>query len=946
MFASVAVGLGLALALLWLLGPRQPVPAMAQSGTGVIHVTITGANTISCGSVVASCRTVQYAIGRAAAGDQILVAAGTYTDPAGTVAALNKTVLLQGGWNVAFTTRDPLVYPTTLDARRLGSVISITGQPSAPISPTIDGFIITRGDASSQAIQGGGLHSIYADPIVVNNVFTDNVANSIHYFTGDGGGLYLSQSPGVAVIRNNVFVSNTAAITGGWGQGGAIYSDFSSPLIVSNVISGNFANGFLAISDARSIGGNGGGIVVSSPMTETVVISGNRLINNVASVGEHGTGGGMMLSNGSILVQGNTLRGNVACTNGWGVGGGINLSASNGPVTITGNFFENNTAGMGNGLGIVTSGGGLYIEYALGPNPVLIENNTFLNNTASTADGASGGGLTIASASGQTIVRDNHILNNTASTANWGAGGGIYLVNSSGPATVQDNQILSNTASTANWGAGGGLFVYNSSSVTVTGNLIQGNLGSTYPVYDPGNPLPPGAGGGIGVDNSTLLLHDNIIRNNVAATHQEGQGAGVYARYGGAVIIESNLIEGNVSAFDTPFSYGGGIFSQQTNPVIRGNTIRNNRASNVGGCGGGVFTWFSAATLDANTILSNTAVVSSTDAYLACGGGMALFYSAGVSMTNNVFAHNWAAIQGPSQGGGIWTRGFAADANRTELVMLHNTVADNAGEGMYFGRYTIVTLTNNIAAVHTVGITNAASASTTVRADHTLFSGNGIDYGSGVTSTGEVHGDPAFVNPSGGEYHIGPTSAARDAGTNAGVTTDMDGNLRPQGSGYDIGADEYQPAENLLVTKRANPDPVQSGARLTYTIRVTNTGSVTLTGRVTDTLPAHVTPTGVLTWPLTNLASGGIWTQTVVVTVKAGYTGTLTNVVRVTTLGGASGIYTTTTVVTATPQRKLYLPIVLRHISPSNLLTPGPAAKASPRLQHQPVEPIAPPSLR
>ena len=58
-------------------------------------------------------------------------------------------------------------------------------------------------------------------------------------------------------------------------------------------------------------------------MTETVVISGNQVINNVSSVGEHGTGGGMMLSNGEALVHGNTVRGNVACTNGWGVGGGI-----------------------------------------------------------------------------------------------------------------------------------------------------------------------------------------------------------------------------------------------------------------------------------------------------------------------------------------------------------------------------------------------------------------------------------------------------------------------------------------------------------------------------------------------------------------------------------------------------------------------------------------------
>jgi hypothetical protein len=48
-------------------------------------------------------------------------------------------------------------------------------------------------------------------------------------------------------------------------------------------------------------------------------------------------------------------------------------------------------------------------------------------------------------------------------------------------------------------------------------------------------------------------------------------------------------------------------------------------------------------------------------------------------------------------------------------------------------------------------------------------------------------GDPAFA-PDG--YHLTGSSAAINTGVDAGVTTDIDGEGRPQGSGYDIGADE------------------------------------------------------------------------------------------------------------------------------------------------------------
>lgn len=54
-----------------------------------------------------------------------------------------------------------------------------------------------------------------------------------------------------------------------------------------------------------------------------------------------------------------------------------------------------------------------------------------------------------------------------------------------------------------------------------------------------------------------------------------------------------------------------------------------------------------------------------------------------------------------------------------------------------------------------------------------------------------LNGKPAFVNPASGDYHILFGSAAMDRGIDAGMTTDIDGEARPHGNGYDIGADEY-----------------------------------------------------------------------------------------------------------------------------------------------------------
>ena len=74
-----------------------------------------------------------------------------------------------------------------------------------------------------------------------------------------------------------------------------------------------------------------------------------------------------------------------------------------------------------------------------------------------------------------------------------------------------------------------------------------------------------------------------------------------------------------------------------------------------------------------------------------------------------------------------------------------------------------------------------------------------------ITHTADSYGDPLFAAPDAHDYHIAVGSAAVDIAINVGVLKDVDGESRPSGGGYDIGADELAPGLPLYVEASATP---------------------------------------------------------------------------------------------------------------------------------------------
>jgi hypothetical protein len=205
-----------------------------------------------------------------AAGDTVLVAAGTYTGPGNTglVVPTDRVILSESGPGV-----------TIIDCLGSGRVFSLSGNSDATL---IRGFTLRNGSSGDA---GGAVLCDHASPRFQDCVFLENASSA------GGGAVHVNV--GIVTFRDCTFLKNEAVV------GGALEAVASTVVVDNCRLSGNLA------------GLQGGGIgTTSSSLTVTgTVVDGNAAYR----------GGGLYLDGASSFLTACTVAGNNAILEGGGI---------------------------------------------------------------------------------------------------------------------------------------------------------------------------------------------------------------------------------------------------------------------------------------------------------------------------------------------------------------------------------------------------------------------------------------------------------------------------------------------------------------------------------------------------------------------------------------------------------------------------------------------------
>ena len=388
----------------------------------------------------------------------------------------------------------------------------------------------------------------------------------------------------------------------------------------------------------------------------------------------------------------------------------------------------------------------------------------------------------------------------------YGLGSVVSFITQEGAGSVLEGFTIRN--GDGSFTGGGGVFVRDASP-RIIGNTIEANT----------------ACNGLGIYSyfGSPYIAGNLIRNNVRSGCSGGTGGGGILLLGAG----SAVVSGNTIAFnDIKGASGAGIsLNGAGTPLIEGNTIRGNRGAPDGG--GISLVNVSDALIVDNLIVDN-----------AAGEGGGIYWAVvsgqrGPHVVSNTIVGNTA-----SDGSAISANGFDAQA-----LLQNNILIGDVYCGIFYDPSPPQVLFNDVFVPGGPAYTGACS-------DHTGLYGN-------------LSIDPAFVDPSGGDYHLDEASPVIDAGDNNAPDLplfDFDGDPRILDGNrdgiavVDMGYDEFWSPSWPTIT----PAPTDTLSP-TPTATETPTPTDTATPTSTDTpMPTPIFADGFETGDLTAWSSAQV----------------------------------------------------------------------------------------
>ena len=322
------------------------------------------------------------------------------------------------------------------------------------------------------------------------------------------------------------------------------------------------------------------------------------------------------------------------------------------------------------------------------------------------------------------------------------------------------------------------------SAAILDGFTITGGKGTA--VYNATGTLQGVFGGGILINGAYPTIKNSIITSNGNTDSIKGGGIAIFETLGEEVTISDSTI-----SYNKAYTSGGGIyvrawFGLPVKLAMTNCTVTNNTTSGYQTGGGGIFSTSYGglyAPPPGVTITLTNCMINSNAAGGTIGTGGAIFVQdTNVILKNSTVANNRGSVNS-GQGGLLIDNGYSSGFY---LTVTNSIIWDN--------------YPNYVAQISGKNLSEGTVDYSDVGPEGWLYSG-----------TNNINIDPLFVDPANvdtslRDHHLGRCSPAIDAGTNTGAPFyDIDGDIRPIGLTVDMGADESWEDSSVVCLAPSGP---------------------------------------------------------------------------------------------------------------------------------------------